>query len=129
MYKDSGTTFNLKDHLWTLFLHEKGLFTIPEELDEDRIYDGCHCGDCHMNILPDGSVYACRRFESEVGNALTGRLAEIFTGPQMNEYRDYGKFENAVAASCCVSAGAVGRAYGYSKNMYAADPQCWKKIA
>jgi hypothetical protein len=23
-YKDSGTVFNLKDHLWTLFLYEKG---------------------------------------------------------------------------------------------------------
>ena len=23
-YRDSGTTFNLKDHLWTLFLYEKG---------------------------------------------------------------------------------------------------------
>ncbi len=29
-YKDSDTTFNLKDHLWTLFLYEKGLFKIPD---------------------------------------------------------------------------------------------------
>jgi len=130
MYKDSGTTFNLKDHLWTLFLYEKGLFTIPEKLDEDRIYDGCHCGDCHLNILPDGSVYACRRFESEVGNALTGRLAEIFTGPQIDEYRDYDKFEKCSRCELlrfCRGCPAV--AYGYGKNMYAADPQCWKKIA
>ena len=130
MYKDSGTTFNLKDHLWTLFLYEKGLFTIPEELDEDRIYDGCHCGDCHLNIRPDGSVYACRRFESEIGNALTDRLADIFTGPQMNEYREYDKFEKC---SCCellrFCRGCPAVAYGYSKNMYAADPQCWKEIA
>ena len=130
MYKDSGTTFNLKDHLWTLFLYEKGLFTIPEELDEDRIYDGCHCGDCHLTILPDGSIYACRRFVSEVGNALTGRLAEIFTGPQMDEYRDYDKFEKCSRCELlrfCRGCPAV--AYGYSKNMYAADPQCWKEIA
>ena len=26
-----GTTFNLKDHLWTLFLYEKGLFD-PQSL-------------------------------------------------------------------------------------------------
>ena len=130
MYKDSGTTFNLKDHLWTLFLHEKGLFTIPGDLANDRIYEGCHCGDCHLTILPDGRVYACRRFESEVGNALTGRLADIFAGPQMNEYRDFGKFEKCGRCELlrfCRGCPAV--AYGYSRNMYAADPQCWKKIA
>lgn len=27
-HKDSGTIFNLKDHLWILFLYEKGLFNI-----------------------------------------------------------------------------------------------------
>ena len=30
-HKDSATTFNLKDHLWTLYLYEKGLFTIPSD--------------------------------------------------------------------------------------------------
>ena len=39
-YKDSQTTFNLKDHLWTLYLYERGLFKIPEGLAEDTIYDG-----------------------------------------------------------------------------------------
>ena len=67
-HKDSATTFNLKDHLWTLYLYEKGLFTIPAGCDPDTIYDGCHCGDCHFTIQPDGSVMACRRFESVVGN-------------------------------------------------------------
>jgi radical SAM/SPASM domain protein of ACGX system len=129
-YRDSGTTFNLKDHLWTLFLYEKGLFTIPKDLDGDQIYDGCHCGDCHLTILPDGAVYSCRRFESEVGNALTGRLSEIFTGPRMDAYRDYGKFEKCSRCELlrfCRGCPAV--AYGYSKSMYASDPQCWKKIA
>ena len=34
-YKDSETTFNLKDHLWTLYLYERGLWKIPDNLDPD----------------------------------------------------------------------------------------------
>ena len=93
-YKDSGTTFNRKDHLWTLFLYEKGLFH-PEDYPEDEyVYDGCNCGNCHLTILPDGDVYACRRIvNSRVGNALTDDLYELFTGPEMDAYRVYEKFE------------------------------------
>ena len=130
MHEDSETTFNLKDHLWTLFLHETGRFTVPDGLAQDRIYDGCHCGDSHLTILPDGAVHACRRFESRIGNALTDRLAEIFTGPRMDKHRDYGRFEKCARCELqrfCRGCPAV--AYGYSKDMYAADPQCWKTVA
>jgi len=40
-YKDRHTTFQLKDHLWILFLYEKGIFKIPENADRKMIYDGC----------------------------------------------------------------------------------------
>ena len=53
-YRDSGTTFNLKDHLWTLYLYERGLFKIPEGLAEDTIYDGCNCANCHFTISAEG---------------------------------------------------------------------------
>ena len=42
-YKDCHTSFNLKDHLWTLYLYEKGIIDIPSDLDSHTIYDGCHC--------------------------------------------------------------------------------------
>ena len=58
-YKDSGTIFNLKDHLWTLFLYEKGLFHIPEDAEADTLYDGCHCGDCHITFLPTPWYFYC----------------------------------------------------------------------
>jgi len=69
-YKDSDTTFNLKDHLWTLFLYEKGLFKIPEGLDDDTIYDGCNCGNCHFTISAEGRLMTCRRFNSYVGTDM-----------------------------------------------------------
>lgn len=128
-YKDSDTTFNLKDHLWTLFLYEKGLFIIPEGLDENKIYDGCNCANCHMTILPNGNVYGCRRMESLIGNAFSESMNDIFLGEKMDKYREYDKFEKCSKCELlrfCRGCPAV--AYGYTHNSYAADPQCWKEI-
>lgn len=38
-------------------------------------------------------MYACRRMESKVGNALTDDLYDLFTGPKFDQYRVYEKFE------------------------------------
>jgi radical SAM/SPASM domain protein of ACGX system len=130
LYKDSGTSFNLKDHLWTLYLYEKGLFTIPDNLNEDMIYDGCNCANCHLTILPKGDVYACRRFESNVGNVFSEKLFDIFTGEPMNQYRDYGKFEKCSKCELkrfCRGCPAV--TYGSTGNFYGTDPQCWKQVS
>ena len=128
-YKDSGTSFNLKDHLWTLYLYEKGLFTIPENLNGEMIYDGCNCANCHLTILPKGDVYACRRFESNVGNVFKEKLFDIFTGDNINQYRDYEKFEKCSKCELkrfCRGCPAV--TYGYTGNFYGTDPQCWKQV-
>jgi radical SAM/SPASM domain protein of ACGX system len=128
-YKGSGTSFYLKDHLWTLFLYEKGLFQIPGGLDDNTIYEGCNCANCHLTILPKGEVYACRRMESNVGNVFGEKLFDIFTGDSMDYYRDYNKFEKCSKCELkrfCRGCPAV--AYGYTGNFYAADPQCWKRI-
>lgn len=123
------TTFNLKDHLWTLFLYEKGLFDPKQYPEDEMIYDGCSCGNCHMTILSDGAVYACRRMESKVGNALTDDLYDLFTGDAYEAYRQYDKFEKCVRCELwrfCRGCPAV--AAGYHGNMYAPDPQCWKEV-
>lgn len=128
-YKDSGTNFNLKDHLWTLFLYEKGIFQIPEGLDDDTIYEGCNCANCHLTILPKGEVYACRRMESHVGNVFDEKLFDIFTGDKMDYYRDYDKFEKCARCELkrfCRGCPAV--TFGYTGNFYAPDPQCWKQL-
>lgn len=127
-YKGCDTTFSLKDHLWTLFKYEKGLFNPEDYPDDEYVYDGCNCGNCHLTILSDGAVYACRRMKSKVGDALTDDLYELFTGSQMDEYRVYEKFEKCATCELlrfCRGCPAV--VYGYTGNMYAADPQCWKE--
>ncbi len=128
-HKDSGTIFNLKDHLWTLFLYEKGLFKIPADSNPDAIYDGCHCGDCHFTIQPNGNVMACRRFESVVGNLFRKPIDEIWNGEEMQYFRQYEKFEKCSKCELlrfCRGCPAV--AYGYHRSFYAPDPQCWKEV-
>lgn len=128
-YKGGQTYFNLKDHLWTLFKYEKGLFNPADYPDDETVYDGCNCGNCHLTILSDGAVYACRRMESRVGNALEDDLYDLFTGAKMDEYRHYERFEKCSRCELlrfCRGCPAV--AYGYHGNMYAADPQCWKQL-
>jgi radical SAM protein with 4Fe4S-binding SPASM domain len=123
------TTFQLKDHLWTLYLYEKGLFRIPEDHNPELIYDGCHCGIGHMTILPDGDVYACRRMESKIGNVFEKPMFELFNGAELDEYRRFEKFEKCSKCELrgyCRGCPAV--ASGYTGNMYAPDPQCWKEI-
>ncbi len=124
-----STYFNKKDHLWTLYEYEKGIFKIPEEAQDGLIYGGCNCGNCHMTILPTGDVYACRRVQNSiVGNVFNDRLADIWVC-QMEQYRDYTKFEKC--SKCEVLAfcrGCPAVASGKDGNFYAADPQCWKEV-
>ena len=130
-HKQNGckTTFQYKDHLWTLYLYEQGLFKIPENNDKDMIYDGCHCAIGHMTILPTGDVYACRRMESRIGNVFDTPMYELFVGADLEEYRQFDKFEKCSKCELrtyCRGCPAV--TFGYTGNMYAPDPQCWKEV-
>jgi radical SAM/SPASM domain protein of ACGX system len=123
------TYFNKKDHLWTLYEYETGDFQIPENLEEDMIYGGCNCGNCHITILPTGDIYACRRVaESKVGNVFEDRLADVWVC-QMEQYRDFDKFKKC--GKCELKAfcrGCPAVAKGTSGDFYDADPQCWKEV-
>ena len=124
------TTFQRKDHLWTLLEYEQGRFTLPEKARPDMVYGGCHCGIGHMTVLPTGDVYACRRMDSKVGNIFKARAKDIFLGAPMEEYRQFDRFEKC--AKCELTGfcrGCPAVAAGYTGNMYAPDPQCWKDVS
>ena len=127
--KGCATYFNKKDHLWTLYEYEKGLFKFPQGVQAGMIYGGCNCGNCHMTILPTGDIYACRRVQnSKVGNVFTDRMADLWVC-KMESYREYTKFEKC--AKCELLAwcrGCPAVASGSGDNFYGADPQCWKEI-
>ena len=124
-YKDSETKFGLKDHLWTLFLYEKGLYPITES--QNYIYDGCHCGISHISVLPNGDVYACRRSYTPVGHVPDESLYDIFWGEKMEQYRHFDKFEkcrNCELLRFCRGCPSVANCL--HGNFYSKDPQCWK---
>lgn len=128
-YKNCSTRFALKDHLWKLFLYEKGLFKIDGiDNSKDLILDGCHCGISHMTVLADGSVYACRRSETPIGKVPNEEFYDIFFGEKMQKYRDYENFE---ACSICELKNFCRGCPSVSKcltgDFYKKDPQCWKK--
>lgn len=128
-HRDSKTTYHLKDHLWTLYKYEKGLFNPDEHLPADTIPDGCNCGRNHLTILPTGAVYACRRMESEVGSVMNTSLYDLWTSTKFDEYRQYDKYVKC--SKCKLKAycrGCPSVTYGYTHNMYDADPQCWMEV-
>ena len=71
---------------------------------------------------------ACRRFESHVGT-VDEELYDVFHSPKMDAYRQHERFEKCRQCELlrfCRGCPAV--AYGYTKNFYAPDPQCWKEV-
>ncbi len=130
LYEKSGcpTYFSKKDHLWTLYEYEKGTFQIPKEAKKDLIYGGCNCGNCHLTILPNGDVLACRRVQnSQVGNVFEDRLADLWV-QELDAYREYEKFEKCTKCNLLAwCRGCPAVASGTSGNFYASDPQCWKE--
>jgi len=82
--KNYKTRFPLKDHLWRLFLYEKGLFQIQKT---EVVIQGCNCGVRHLTLLPNGMIYACRRFESPIGNIFTQSFQQIFLSDKLDKYR------------------------------------------
>lgn len=154
-YQKAGckTYFNKKDHLWTLYEYETGQFTLPDysfqslknatteignverenagtentKTENEMIYGGCNCGNCHITISSNGDVMACRRVtNSRVANVFEDRLADVWVC-QMERYREFDKFKKC--SKCELKAwcrGCPAVANGTSGDFYGADPQCWK---
>jgi len=122
---EAGTNFSLKDHLWIPFLYEKGLYTLSETTD--LILDGCNCGIKHMTLLPNGTVYACRRFDSIVGKIDRQSFKEIFFSKDMRKYREIWRLagcNNCELLNYCRGCHAVSA--GTTGSFFDKDPQCWR---
>lgn len=120
-----GTRFVLKDHLWTLFLKEIGKFQ-PQDTG-GVIVDGCGVGISHLTVLADGTVYACRRFESPVGKVPDQGFYDIFFGERLDEYRDVERMEKCSKCEMLpYCRGCMAVAHSVTGDWKAADPQCWK---
>ncbi|MCX6720674.1 MAG: radical SAM protein [Candidatus Staskawiczbacteria bacterium] len=125
--KGSRTNFTLKDHLWKLLLYEQGKFSL-ESNPEGQIISGCHIGARDLAVLADGTVFACRRFNSKIGKMPEQSVMEVFTSKELDFYRDIKRHE--ICSRCplmCYCRGCPAVAFGASGgNFYAPDPQCWR---
>lgn len=85
----------------------------------------CTAGDSLVAVLPDGTVYPCRRLPISAGNVLEESLEKIYQGDLMTELRS-GKCHDC---SGCLyqeicNGGLRCLAYASSGEMWKADPGC-----
>ncbi len=67
--------------------------------------------------------------ESNIGNVVETPMYDLFTGKRLDGYRDYEKFEKCSKCELFqLCRGCPAVTYGYTGNMYAPDPQCWKEV-
>ena len=124
------TDYGFKDHLWNLLRFELGDYNIRENNRENRLYDGCHAGQTFLVLLADGTIYACRRFVSPLGNALSDDLYNVFRySPTLDQLRNvnlYQKCRSCELRQYCRGCPAV--AAGANEGSFLSpDPQCWKE--
>ena len=88
----------------------------------------CTAGDSLITVMPDGTLYPCRRMPISAGNLHEKPLALLYDGELFRELRDTAN----VASGCahCVyerlcRGGLRCLAYAEKNTFTAADPGCW----
>ncbi len=126
--KNCRSRFPLKDHLWKLFLYEKGEYKLYPHYKTGKTVNGCHMAQSFMVLLSDGTSMACRRFYSPIGNFPEQTIPDIFL--HSKEIKKYRKVKNMQKCSKCellfYCRGCPAVSHGYHKDWQKTDPQCWK---
>ncbi|MGW8161581.1 MAG: thio(seleno)oxazole modification radical SAM maturase SbtM [Desulfobulbales bacterium] len=106
------------------------LFNILYAQQNRPLFGGCTgygCGAAFnfITVLADGSVHACRKFPSPIGNIIHDSLRTIYHSEKAAQYRN-----GAVACSTCairpVCGGCLAVAHSNGRNVFAQkDPYCF----
>ena len=88
----------------------------------------CTAGDTLITVMPDGTLYPCRRLPIAAGNLHRTPLPALYDGPLFRQLR-----EPAVVATGCgecayerlCRGGLRCLSYAVEKSLSAADPGCW----
>ena len=88
----------------------------------------CSVGNNALTIMPDGTVYPCRRLPIPIGNILTDGLFAIWYDSELlwkirNPENIRGKCHDCDSFANC--RGCRAMAYFCSGDYMAEDPQCW----
>ncbi len=89
----------------------------------------CSAGDTLLTVMPDGTLYPCRRMPIEVGNVLESSLSDLYLGNGLlRDLRD----RDRVAEGCegCHFAYLCGGglrclSHAVHGDPFRADPGCW----
>lgn len=128
--KTYPTKFVEKSNLWTLLDKDLGIESalIARSATSRKINAGCAVGMSSISILPDGTVYPCRRLPIEIGKFPEQTLEEIFFGEGMEALREDEKIEKCGECNLYyVCRGCRAMAYAVNGSYLAPDPSCWKK--
>ena len=119
---DSNPCLGVKDNLLNIIYHEQG----------KTLFGGCTgygCGAAFnfMAVLADGTVHACRKFPSYLGNLMDQSLSEIYNSAAAKRYRGGAEeCRDCRLNSVCRGCLAVSDSHGqdiFSRK----DPYCFFK--
>lgn len=96
--------------------------------DDPTVGALCSAGNNALTIMPDGTVYPCRRLPISIGNILTDSLFSIWYDSEVlwnirNPENLGGKCRDCDLLANC--RGCRAMAYFCSGDYMAEDPQCW----
>ena len=97
--------------------------------DDSSVGALCSVGNNALTIMPDGTVYPCRRLPIPIGNILTDGLFAIWYDSEVlwkirNPENIRGKCHDCDSFANC--RGCRAMAYFCSGDYMAEDPQCWQ---
>ena len=97
--------------------------------DDPTVGALCSAGNNALTIMPDGTVYPCRRLPISIGNVLTDGFFKIWYGSDVlwklrNPKRLGGRCHDCELLTQC--RGCRAMAYFTTGDYMAEDPQCWR---
>lgn len=126
----------LYENVYDIALQKKGtrillyrpLFTLVAP-DDSSVGALCSVGNNALTLMPDGTVYPCRRLPIPIGNILTDGLYSIWYDSELlwkirNPKNMQGKCRDCELFANC--RGCRAMAYFCSGDYMAEDPQCWR---
>jgi radical SAM protein with 4Fe4S-binding SPASM domain len=126
--------------LWDVLLEQLGIEADPADLirfrgiklavrkGKPKIFGSdCIVGCDGMALMPDGTIFPCRRLPLPAGNLREQRLKDLWASSELlQSLRDKARFKGR-CGSCAVE-GCIGcraMTYALSGDPLGEDPHCW----
>lgn len=120
---------SMKDNLWKLLLDDLGLVN-PYSIKNEEVCTGCVAGMPCIDIMADGTCYACPRIPVSIGKFPEQTFENILLKNELlPQIMDTHKYEGC--STCQLLAycrGCLAAKFAHDGNIYGKDPNCWRYI-